>query len=196
MKFSQRIGITPISKTVQIDSIDQELKNGLWNILYLQILNQIQNEYTYKWNVNPFHFFCRSLWHNFFKIPIDSIPSSRYDVGSFIRSSYFNGNWHEAYNLIEHIVDLASDKIFELNISTIKESFNHVLEREFAGYRFIQGYLSPITNSSESESLKTAIDKTNSYSELKGCNLHLREALLKLSDRQHPDFRNSIKESV
>ena len=32
MKFSQRIGQTPLTKELQLESIDEELKNGLCNI--------------------------------------------------------------------------------------------------------------------------------------------------------------------
>ncbi len=31
MGFSQRMGLKPMSKEIQIDSIDNELRNGLWN---------------------------------------------------------------------------------------------------------------------------------------------------------------------
>jgi type I restriction-modification system DNA methylase subunit len=32
MNFSQRIGKTPVEKIIQIDRMDNELKNGIWNI--------------------------------------------------------------------------------------------------------------------------------------------------------------------
>jgi hypothetical protein len=33
MKFSQRIGITPAEKAIQIGSIDAALRNSLWSLL-------------------------------------------------------------------------------------------------------------------------------------------------------------------
>ena len=40
MKFSQRLGITPVSKSIQIESIDEELKNGLWNVYKMNIIEK------------------------------------------------------------------------------------------------------------------------------------------------------------
>jgi hypothetical protein len=35
MKFSQRFGYTPIKNAVQIESIDEELRNMLWSVTKL-----------------------------------------------------------------------------------------------------------------------------------------------------------------
>ncbi|MEY3444095.1 MAG: hypothetical protein RLZZ519_2376, partial [Bacteroidota bacterium] len=37
---------------------------------------------------------------------------------------------------------------------------------------------------------------SNEFTSLQGCNIHLTAALRKLSDRENPDYRNSIKESI
>ena len=34
LSFSQRNGITPESKDIQLESIDDDLRNGIWNVLY------------------------------------------------------------------------------------------------------------------------------------------------------------------
>ncbi|HVT85714.1 MAG TPA: hypothetical protein VHD35_10960 [Chitinophagaceae bacterium] len=196
MKFSQRIGVTPVSKPIQLNHIDQELKNGLWNILDAYIFSNIKDEHSYMHNMNLAKYFANSLWHNFFKNPIDSVPSYFPDTISQIRRWFFNAEWHEVYDFIEYVVGLISDKRFDLDISTIKNSFNNILEREFSGYRFIKGHLSPITNKSEIDNLEFAIKQTESFSPLKGCNFHLQSALEKLSDKKNPDYRNSIKESI
>ncbi|MBE9594508.1 MAG: hypothetical protein IMF19_13640, partial [Proteobacteria bacterium] len=33
MLFSQRKGITPVKSVLQTDSMDEDLRNGLWNVL-------------------------------------------------------------------------------------------------------------------------------------------------------------------
>ncbi|AYM99370.1 hypothetical protein EAG08_02595 [Chryseobacterium sp. 3008163] len=85
MKFSQRIGKSIIIKDIQIESIDNDLKNGLWNIYDLYLLGRISEEYDYYHNVIPSVFFSNSLWHNLFKYPIDQIPSYFPDVKTSIR---------------------------------------------------------------------------------------------------------------
>ncbi len=37
LNFSQRMGLTPATKAIQIESIDEDLKIRLWNVLYSQI---------------------------------------------------------------------------------------------------------------------------------------------------------------
>jgi hypothetical protein len=34
MKFSEREGITPARTAVQVNSVDEALKNSLWNVLH------------------------------------------------------------------------------------------------------------------------------------------------------------------
>ena len=38
--FSQRKGLKPIKSIVQKDSMDDDLKNGLWNVLHIFYLKQ------------------------------------------------------------------------------------------------------------------------------------------------------------
>jgi len=73
---------------------------------------------------------------------------------------------------------------------------NNILEREFSGYRFIDNLLCPISNTVEVEEIKLALKQNMTFTPLNGANIHLSNALEKLSDRNNPDYRNSIKESI
>lgn len=198
MKFSQRIGKTPLGKEIQIESIDNDLKNGLWNIYDIYLLSNIKDEFDYQWNINPANFFSNSMWHHYFKKPIDEIPGGFHRVQAEIRRYFFNAPWHELYDFIEFSIDLIAENYFQHRIDRDKlfEQFNYIFEREFAGYRFIEKKLSPITNPTEIKEIEEALTITDSFTSLKGSNTHLRSALSKLSDRQNPDYRNSIKESI
>jgi uncharacterized protein with PIN domain len=57
----------------------------------------------------------------------------------------------------------------------------------------VSGLIGPVTDEVEIESIEIAIKRA---SPLSGVKAHLREALAKLSDRDKPDYRNSIKESI
>jgi hypothetical protein len=87
-------------------------------------------------------------------------------------------------------------QLFELRTVAIEVQFNGVLEREFSGFRFIQGKIVPVTNKEEIGEITNAFSATDSFTALNGCNIHLQAALEKLSDRKNPDYRNSIKESI
>jgi len=178
--------------------IDSELKNSLWNIYDLFILQNIKDEYDYQFSLNPSKFFSNSLWRHYFKKPIDEIPNHYFRVQSEIRSYFFSCEWYQLYDLIEFTIDLVDENVLRqrVNKEKIFESFNGILEREFAGYRFIEGRLSPITNPTEIKEIEETFSVTESFTSLKSCNTHLKSALSKLSDRLNPDYRNSIKESI
>ncbi|EQD48733.1 phage-related protein [mine drainage metagenome] len=69
---------------------------------------------------------------------------------------------------------------------------NHILARELAGYKFIDGLLVDITDAQESQLLAEALADTRFVA----VTAHLERALQLLADRKQPDYRNSIKESI
>jgi hypothetical protein len=189
------MGKTPLIKEIQLESIDEDLRNGLWNVYSLHILKSIEEASSYR-HSNPRTYFSNILWHDYFKQPIDKIPSFFPNVIQRIREYFFKCQWYEIYDLIEGSIHIIDDDNFDIDLKILFDDFNYVLEREFAGYRFIDQTLSPITNQTEIEEIKEAISLTDNFTSLKGCNFHLKDALSKLSNRQNPDYRNSIKESV
>lgn len=198
MIFSQRIGRTPLSKEIQLESVDNELKNGLWNIYNLYILDKISDKHNYEFNISPIDFYSNTIWHHYFKKPIDEIPEGFYGVRNSIRKYFFSCEWYKLYDFLEFNIDILDENIFRQSIDKQKifENFNEILEREFAGYRFIDQTLSPITNTIEIKDIEESLSNTERFTSLKSCNTHLKSALEKLSDRLNPDYRNSIKESI
>lgn len=196
--FSQRIGKTPMTKTLQINSIDEDLKNSLWNVYELYILDKIPQGHDHQWNIAPGIFFGRSLWFHYFKKPLDQLPTYFSAIKIQLRHYFFSCSWFQLYDFLEYTIELISveelRKNFDLN--KIFEQFNYIFEREFSAYRFVKGIISPITNQTEINEINEVISSTNSFTSLSGCNTHLRDALDKLSDRENPDYRNSIKESI
>ena len=95
MKFSQRIGKTSIKTLLQVESIDNDLKNRIWNVLLEDFFDKIQDYSMNDQETEKGHL-CKYLWTQFFVFPIDTISS--YDSGkvfvpgfiSFLRKSYFN----------------------------------------------------------------------------------------------------------
>ena len=68
---------------------------------------------------------------------------------------------------------------------------NHVFERERIGYRFANGYIVPITDKQELDSIEDA-----GRNPIDGCRKQIQKAVLFLSDRLNPDYKNCIKESI
>lgn len=183
MSFSQRKGLKPIKKAFQIDSMDDDLRNKLWNIVseHLQLGRLLQTPF---WRENPeVSGTIKKLWHNYFKKPLDTIPDYGNSIAQAIRSYFFGCKWNEVYDFIEFITNKSPRyKDFEI--------YNVVLEQEMSGYRLVNGQFSEITTEEEIQEIEEAINKNSSATE------HLKTALKFLSDRKSPDYRNSIKESI
>lgn len=71
------------------------------------------------------------------------------------------------------------------------ERFNSILEQGKSGYRLIDGLVSPIIGKSEIDCIEEA-----SNTRFHSVNTHLQKALQFYSDRENPDYENSIKESI
>lgn len=186
MRFSQRKNLTPIRNAIQNDSMDDALKNGLWNVLidyYLGVHTPLAAKDCELIN------HIKLYWQYFFKIPLDQIPYRYSDVVSFLRSRYFNSNWFEAYDFIEFTAQTIPDRVADNFI----EECNFVLEQEMSAYRFVGDQLTDITSEEEIDSIESAL---NSDDQFNGAKQHLHQALMHLSNRENPDYRNSIKESI
>ena len=170
MKFSQRIGKTPIKNAFQLDSIDNDLRIGLWNCFYIYYLSKIRKKY--KLIDAPSYNIFLNIWINFFKRSIDGLPESSAEIYSKMKYWFDESKWYEVYDFIEFIskVDLS----YQTN--DFKKACNITLEKE------VKEIEEAIINSG-----KTIMT---------GVNIHLTTALSKLSDRKKPDYRNSIKESI
>ena len=176
-RFSQRKGLKPVAEVIQIDSMNSELRNSLWNTLYVFVWS--------KKSATDREFFSKELWFDFFKKPIDSRPEYSRLILAEIREYFFACEWFEVYDFLEFVVGT-------LPRSKIVKVLNFILERELSGYRFVSGHLTDITNTQELEMLETAL----SDSQFAGVDAHLQQALDLYAKRMNPDYRNSIKESI
>lgn len=187
MRFSERQGIIKAKDALQIDSIDDGLRSGLWNAVDLYYF---KNTGDYIHN-SRYKVFFTILWHNFFKLPLDTMDNWAGTTKLQIRTWFFNWNWYEVYDFIEYITTIESP--------TQPDDFirfcNKVLERDRSGYRFINGIIAPITSELEVEEIDNALNNSKDAN-LIGVKTHLENALRMLSDKESPDYRNSIKESI
>lgn len=186
LSFSQRKGLKPVSELIQTDSMNDDLRNSIWNILDICLWSRDKfvNDGFGGGEIFKFSDF---LWHSYFKEPIDTIPAHGYQVLQVIRQYFFNCLWHEVYDFLEVVA-----KYCDLGREPIYDRLNVVLERELSAYRFVNKQLTDITNEQEVEMLQIAL----SDSQFIGASSHLQRALELYSDRQNPDYRNSIKESI
>ena len=118
---------------------------------------------------------------------MDSIPANATKILDQIRHHFFECKWHEVYDLLEFIAHH-----YEERKPRLPEFLNRVLERELSGYRFVGNKLTDITTPEEVEMLEHAL-KDGRFA---GVAAHLQRALELYANRENPDYRNSIKESI
>lgn len=190
MHFSDRIGKTSPKSIIQVDSIDDDLKNKLWNGIYIFYFKLMPDD-VINFLATPYVLFLRKIWTDFFKNRIDEIPLRSSEIKSHIKNFFFSNTWYEVYNLIEYFPNT-----FEGN-ENFNVSFcnycNAVFEEELSGYRFLDKKLIPITSELELKSLENSKNIGDEFNPVK---IHLLRAQELLSDRKNPDYRNSIKESI
>lgn len=184
MRFSQRIGERPVHEALQIQSMDSDLQNSIWNLLHDVYFCKLA--YYFSSSPSLTTTMVKNLWRDFFKAQLDKLPRKGSDVLISLKEWFFEAEWFDVYDLLEFIVQLDP---------AIEDEANNVLKREMSGYRFIERTLVPITNETELAEIDDAIQKSSS-SPLVGVNEHIHAALTKLADRKNPDYRNSIKESI
>lgn len=192
MRFSQRIGKKPVSKSIQLESIDEELKNQLWNVTYDYFIkpDEIRSR---SGNLVKFDDTLPNMWHNFYKLPVDTIPYVSYDQRKFIRNRFFKDEWFEVYDFMEFLINSIYHKTF---VEKYIKIVNKILEKQFSAYRIVNNLIAPISNQLEFEEVEDSLNNTKQLTALKGANVHLNHALNLISDKKSPQYRNSIKESI
>ena len=185
MKFSQRMGLTPVEAILQTEGMSDALRNSLWNVFDGHLWSSEGFIYDEMGDWGSMDDFSRALWSDFFKRRVDARGGTPSTVLENIRVFFFKSQWFEVYDFVEFVANY-----FDNNM--LNEVLNKILERELAGFRLISGSLVPVTAKEEVEAVKEAVEDTR----YKGVTTHLRQALDHLSNRKNPDYRNSIKESI
>lgn len=191
MRFSQRYGYSPVRDKVQLESMDDDLRNSLCNVLEVHCWRPLLSE-DYSFLTHPankgFHDFCIKLWTDFFKHPLDTLPDLCSEAKKTIRKSLSGCHWSKVYDFVEFIAHGYTNR---KDLAAFEKIVNQILERELSGYRLVNGYITSITNPVEIDAIDNAINEAN-----KAVSDHLERSLGLLSDRHSPDYRNSVKESI
>lgn len=186
--FSQRKGIKPVKSVIQVNFMDDDLRNDLWNALTASYWDNIS-----KYWISYFpdmEILIKKIWVDHFKQPLDTLENAWSKTYKKIRKIFYNYEWYEVYDFIEFIVYSYPYKDDNQGFMDLCNSF---LERELSAYRFIGGKITQITSEEEISEIEEALEISKP---LKAVNTHLKTALDLLADRKSPNYRNSIKESI
>lgn len=191
--FSQRYGYSPIEKAFQRESIDSALRTKLWNILKLTIWD-LYDHHNFKYHQDSqriLHLVQR-LWFHYFNRDLDDLPSfigeyRQPGVYDFLKEYFFKCEWYEVYDFLEEI---ANDKSNLVSKKT-QDWINSTLEEYNAAYRFVGTEIAEITDKNEIEAIESALSNVDTP-----VRAHLDTALHLFSNKETPDYRNSVKESI
>jgi hypothetical protein len=178
------MGFRPVADVIQVDGMNDTLRNGIWNVLFANDFGQHGFLNTYDICAPRIGAFSEALWADHFKLPVDKRPSSNSRILEEIRHYFFDCAWNEVYDFVEFCVAYYGDRLVA--------PLNSMLERELAGYRIIDGKVAPISSTEEVETIQEAVGDNT----FPGASAHLQTALELLSRKTNPDYRNSIKESI
>jgi len=169
--------------------MDEALRNGIWNVLTDHWL--VEGDWHDRGNrFSRAQYRAHRLYGDFFKLPADSVPTAWPTFRKVVRDWFFSCEWNAVYDLVEYSVrDYESDG--GAAVSEFIKDLNSILDREKAGYRLVDGLVTPLTSEEEIEVLEEVLSGAADP-----VRAHFRCALEKLADRVNPDYRNSIKESM
>jgi len=172
MLFSKRHGFAETRFEPQIESMDDELRSGLWNVFHDWIFGRKAQGNTDS--------VLRIIWTEIYKRPVDELP---HEAGHYKRI-FMESPWYEVYDIVE----------FLSAYDPTAQDFDRVLRRDNAGYRILDGQVTPIVEEGEVREVNAVLEDTSSRFHL--ARQHVARAVELFSDREAPDYRNAVKEAI
>ena len=119
---------------------------------------------------------------------------SNYDTDEVLNIVYDtikNDTYDDILSVVEYIALQLNKEYYQEGEIDPYNYLNYIFEKEFVAYRFINGLIAPISNKIEVEEIKRASSSPHAQ-----VNNHFNKSLEMLSNRDSPDYENSIKESI
>lgn len=191
--FSDRYGIKPLNTEMQVGSLDKRTRSILINEIYTIYEDYISEE---RLKCIFFNDIIKNVFFETDLLEIDRYYIYRFDVlfEQYIKEPILNNDYDDVLTMLEYLLELfvafVSNKHKGFK-SRIYKRFNELFEREYVGYRFVGDKIAPITDEIELQTINECIKDI-----FTGCKEHINKALAYLSDRENPDYNNSVKESI
>lgn len=186
-RFSQRIGAVDTPSIIQLETMSDALRNSIWNFI-VSLFHEGEDGW---WAIAEYSA------QFFFKVPVDNLPGYNYRRREWIKAHFYGMQWYEVYDYAEFVAD-SYERVWRgtnTRPDRIQAVLNRIFAEELSGYRFVAGELVPLSGPEEVAAIEAAL-ATTSRSGLNGAHAHIAAALKLLAKRPHPDYRNSIKESI
>lgn len=193
-RFSERYGYRLVKQAFQREEVDDTLRVALWNVFTVCMWDRWTcPDYGYRdTNTQKIDSLFKRMWFSYFKKDLDQLPTFRAGRGyksgyEFLKDYFLRCPWHEVYDLIEWFIQDDDSLMGDDDITFV----NNILERDNSAYRIVGRTVAEITDQNEIKSIEDALAIP-----VEPIRQHISTALHFLSDRESPDYRNSIKEAI
>ena len=195
--FSERNRIIHFGDVIQTTEFEYFSRVALCNCMYDFMSNIFEVVCSPSYSLYPEYpssfeaAFCKDMIRNVFHEHDECSQPDSYSWNSIytsVRDVITDAPYNEVLDIIEYICNYLVPRS---GAGTIYQKFNDLFEQECIGYRFISKRIVPITDNSEVKEIEQAC-----HTPFEGARTQLQKALGFLSDRESPDYKNSIKESI
>ena len=194
ISFSERQGLVP-ERSIQTDSVDEQLRNRLWNYFFNTEIVENYSGLNLDWDSSNYDIVEDMLDLLGFRYEDPDSQSGHFHNKQTLEEFLVSCDWNYVYDFIEKYLSLLDVK----DGLRVSSELNELLEEEKSGYRILREIqddepcfiVSPVTDDRELEAIQEALE-----SGLGSVDTAMKKALSLYSDRKSPDYANSIKESI
>ncbi|MCL2490062.1 MAG: hypothetical protein FWF36_04960 [Propionibacteriaceae bacterium] len=205
--FAERNDFAP-EPYVQREGLDDATRMAIWNVLADEIWNP--NDRKKLQDDRALNEMFGHIWVDEFQGAVDEEPYQG-DIWLTVKKCLIEGLWFDALDLLEAVVGhYANYRSFWLLLHNgqhrgqahpapeelagqLTKKLNAALEKHLVGWRFIGNELARLDSEIEVNAVTEAVGTSAAVA---GARHSLQRALELLSDRQSPDYLNSVKESI
>ena len=87
--FSQKYGHKPVKTVIQVHGIDEDLRNGLWNVVDTIYLWRVERTSHSVEGISELFSFGVKLWSDYLKKPLDTMPNGTLAFKQEVREYFF-----------------------------------------------------------------------------------------------------------
>jgi hypothetical protein len=138
-------------------------------------------------------FLLRYMRIHFFKERIDEIFSISREAER-VKRFVLESEWHRVYDYVQAVPMYYKPPHGQEDLNDkVRSVFNDVFETESAPCRFVGEELVNITDQTEVDEVEKSMGYKDKFALV---SVHFKKAVRLLSDKQNPDYANSVKESI
>ncbi|NHZ86014.1 MAG: hypothetical protein GWP19_09050 [Planctomycetia bacterium] len=179
MKFSQRYN--KIEIIFAKDGISDKLQKRIWNTIDFHISSYYQP-------IGSFESIIDLIYDKCFGEPINDL--AQYNIAhrlTILTTNFLKFDWLEVFDFIENVFEINNFK----GAKELENNLNQVFLDDNSAYRIVNYVIVEITSKEEIIEIQEALETG-----FEGVKIHLSQAISILSNRDKPDYRNVIKESI